>query len=55
MAPRRQAAPEGSIPPPTRPSSPDGEEIDEVMVVCSHYKWRPHSQAHAHVADSILR
>ncbi|KAG2044488.1 hypothetical protein BDR03DRAFT_241689 [Suillus americanus] len=29
MAPRRQAAPEGSMPPPSRPSSPGGEEIEE--------------------------
>ncbi|KAJ8597596.1 hypothetical protein M405DRAFT_389184 [Rhizopogon salebrosus TDB-379] len=29
MAPRRQAAPEGSMPPPSRQSSPGGEEIDE--------------------------
>ncbi|KAG1850624.1 Rad51-domain-containing protein [Suillus subalutaceus] len=29
MPPRRQAAPEGSMPPPSRPSSPGGEEIEE--------------------------
>ncbi|KAG1857543.1 Rad51-domain-containing protein [Suillus tomentosus] len=29
MAPRRQAAPEGSMPPPSRPSSPSGEDIEE--------------------------
>ncbi|KAG1813259.1 Rad51-domain-containing protein [Suillus subaureus] len=29
MAPRRHAAPEGSMPPPSRPSSPGGEEIEE--------------------------
>jgi hypothetical protein len=32
MAPRRQAAPEGSMPPPSRPSSPGGEEIEEVRL-----------------------
>lgn len=35
MPPRRQAAPEGSVPPPSRPSSPGGEEIDEV-IGCVH-------------------
>ncbi|KAG1754833.1 Rad51-domain-containing protein [Suillus paluster] len=29
MPPRRQAAPEGSMPPPSRPCSPGGEEIEE--------------------------
>ncbi|KAG2156671.1 Rad51-domain-containing protein [Suillus bovinus] len=29
MAPRRQAAPEGSMPPPSRPSSPSAEDIEE--------------------------
>ncbi|OJA17386.1 RAD51 protein [Rhizopogon vesiculosus] len=32
MAPRRQAAPEESVPSPSRPSSPVVEEIDEVML-----------------------
>lgn len=34
MAPRRQAAPEGSIPPPSRQPSPGVEEIDEVCSYC---------------------
>lgn len=55
MAPRRQAAPEGSMPPPSRPSSPGGEEIDEVglfaVIVDDLYSKLTRTR---YVSDSIL-